>query len=426
MEVSGLDIYCTDGGERGPTVTRLNADKEALEWFKSHPEDSLSAIRVLAIKVPRHQAQPGIDLPDDSFFAVASEHAFKNPEVYYDLLKHSRTGSCTALFDEPWRFMLQTPTDGAPWCSLAASKRGTIVKTVYVYDDDVLNPASIMIGEVIQSGWRGSGLQIINLPQAILRAHSKWCSQRLARVDVVVTQVEDRLESKRSSALAEMHRILHHQTRELTGLERRSRFEKSIVTSIEEVAAKARHGTVPWPPLAPAKSALEARTFDFESLPKRIESARSATNDIILQRTQQQNLEIAELSRRIAEATLSDAASMKTIAVLTMVFLPGTAIASIFSMSMFDWSANDGTTLASKWLWVYFVVAMPATAITLLAWWSWSRRKERKLKGQLSFRDESASSSGPFTDLEASVGTETACDEPIEMLNIRSMKASNS
>lgn len=41
----------------------------------------------------------------------------------------------------------------------------------------------------------------------------------------------------------------------------------------------------------------------------------------------QLNLEIAQNSREIAEATLRDSSAMRTIAILTMVFLPGTAVA---------------------------------------------------------------------------------------------------
>ena len=44
-------------------------------------------------------------------------------------------------------------------------------------------------------------------------------------------------------------------------------------------------------------------------------------------RINQANLEIAASAREIAKATMSDSASMKTIAILTMVFLPGTAVA---------------------------------------------------------------------------------------------------
>jgi hypothetical protein len=41
----------------------------------------------------------------------------------------------------------------------------------------------------------------------------------------------------------------------------------------------------------------------------------------------QANLEIARSARQIAEATMRDSAAMRTIAVLTMLFLPGTAVA---------------------------------------------------------------------------------------------------
>ena len=89
---------------------------------------------------------------------------------------------------------------------------------------------------------------------------------------------------------------------------------------------------------------------------------------------EQSNLELTQASYRIAEATLSDAKSMRTIAVLTMVLLPGTAVASLFSMGMFNWSANDGARIASKWTWIYFVVTIPLTVAILAAWWIWSRR----------------------------------------------------
>ncbi|EMD00642.1 hypothetical protein BAUCODRAFT_43050, partial [Baudoinia panamericana UAMH 10762] len=76
-----------------------------------------------------------------------------------------------------------------------------------------------------------------------------------------------------------------------------------------------------------------------------------------------------ESSQRIAHATLSDAASMKTIAILTMLFLPGTAVASFFSIQMFNWNAGDSRQIASPWVWVYFVIAVPLTTGVMIAWW---------------------------------------------------------
>lgn len=61
-----------------------------------------------------------------------------------------------------------------------------------------------------------------------------------------------------------------------------------------------------------------------------------------------------------------------------MVFLPGTAVASFFSMSMFNWSAGSGSTLASKWLWIFFVISTPLTGIVLLVWYLLGKRKQQE------------------------------------------------
>ena len=71
---------------------------------------------------------------------------------------------------------------------------------------------------------------------------------------------------------------------------------------------------------------------------------------------------------------MADSASMKSIAVLTMVFLPGTAVASFFSMSLFNWSSDGEKGLSSRWLWVFFVVAVPLTIAVLVLWYVWVRR----------------------------------------------------
>lgn len=43
------------------------------------------------------------------------------------------------------------------------------------------------------------------------------------------------------------------------------------------------------------------------------------------------NLRLAKSTARVAEATRQDSAAMKTIAILTLTFLPGTAVAVSFS-----------------------------------------------------------------------------------------------
>lgn len=69
----------------------------------------------------------------------------------------------------------------------------------------------------------------------------------------------------------------------------------------------------------------------------------------------------ATTSTAIAEEAKADGAAMKTIAAMTMVFLPGTFLASVFSMRMLD-----GAT------WQLFVaIVVPLTVAVVGCWWLW-------------------------------------------------------
>jgi hypothetical protein len=74
---------------------------------------------------------------------------------------------------------------------------------------------------------------------------------------------------------------------------------------------------------------------------------------------------------------------MKTIAVLTLVFLPATSLASIFSMSMFNWQAQPGDVVVSRYVWVYFAFAAPLTLIIIAIWLLWFRWMQRRHKSDL-------------------------------------------
>lgn len=135
---------------------------------------------------------------------------------------------------------------------------------------------------------------------------------------------------------------------------------------------------------------------------------------------------VAEESSRIAEATKRDSAAMKSIALLTMVFLPPTFVAvssftkshpylhsltpnkTFFSMTMFEWSppefTQDEMRPLSNYLWVYWVVAVPLTGAVLLSWRLWMlhehrtfRREQDALKGNRV--KESASSVTPGMEI---------------------------
>lgn len=83
---------------------------------------------------------------------------------------------------------------------------------------------------------------------------------------------------------------------------------------------------------------------------------------------------------RIARDTRRDSVSMKTIAWLTMVFLPATFVATFFSMGVFQFNPDSKKSghlsVASEW-WLYLAVTLPLTVVVLGLWNGWVWWKEK-------------------------------------------------
>lgn len=87
-------------------------------------------------------------------------------------------------------------------------------------------------------------------------------------------------------------------------------------------------------------------------------------------RDQKVSVDIANSSRAIAYNTLRDSASMKAIANVTMVFLPGTFMASVFAMPFFSAQQAMGFFVNTK-IWIYVAITIPLTLLTLACAWFW-------------------------------------------------------
>jgi len=69
-----------------------------------------------------------------------------------------------------------------------------------------------------------------------------------------------------------------------------------------------------------------------------------------------------------------DTDSMKTIAVVTLVFFPATFVFAIFSTGIFNFHASespDDPRKISKYGWIYLLICVLSTALTLLSWVCW-------------------------------------------------------
>lgn len=98
---------------------------------------------------------------------------------------------------------------------------------------------------------------------------------------------------------------------------------------------------------------------------------------LIAQHDNKENLRMATLSTQIAAITKEDSFAMRTIAVMTITFLPATALSSLFSMGMFDWRAHGGDTVVSSRFWIYWAIAVPLTLSVLGLWLIYVRRHKK-------------------------------------------------
>lgn len=377
-ECTGIDINATDGPARPILSTTLLAS-QCLPWLSTHPSDAFAALRILTRPVSPLHLPPHSCL--SPFTANTLEHAIWNSSVYLDLIQ-SRAGGCAALLSDPWRLIMQTPSDGGPFCSLALSRHGTVVKGLYVHSSTVFDPTAMMKREIIPSEWRATGLQIISLPLAIARSHGAYVTQKLDAAATELSIIENTLASPMqhpSITHAVSIRSLSGLGTLLMDLERRSAFQEQVLTAIEAFWATNRQGTLPAAPLAPFRSQRDTWAYDLSTLPSRLANARSTIAALISQQNERAQLEVAASSQLIAEATLSESHSMRTIAIITMIFLPATAVATFFSMAMFNWNSGNGGGLASHWLWIYFVVTIPLTGLVMAAWWRWSGRPQGRV-----------------------------------------------
>jgi Mg2+ and Co2+ transporter CorA len=79
---------------------------------------------------------------------------------------------------------------------------------------------------------------------------------------------------------------------------------------------------------------------------------------------------------------LRDSSSMKTIAFVTLLFLPASTIAAIFGTQFFSVNDSNRMTVSVDFWWLW-AVAVPTTTTTWIFWRIWyNRKRSDKALGQ--------------------------------------------
>ena len=84
--------------------------------------------------------------------------------------------------------------------------------------------------------------------------------------------------------------------------------------------------------------------------------------------------EIAGKSRR-------DAAAVKALTIITLVYLPTTVVLNFFSAAFIDTSSGE-IALVGKW-WLFLLIGLPLTILTLAGWQLWMRFRLRHARDTL-------------------------------------------
>ncbi|KAI1179990.1 hypothetical protein F4777DRAFT_356362 [Nemania sp. FL0916] len=109
---------------------------------------------------------------------------------------------------------------------------------------------------------------------------------------------------------------------------------------------------------------------------ERLQIQRAALYNIINQKESRLGLEMAAQQRRLAHASKRDGTAMKTLSLLGAIFLPGTFLSSVFSMTFFDFKVDPNSEV-SRELWIYFIITIPLTLGIVGTWWLLERRREK-------------------------------------------------
>lgn len=103
---------------------------------------------------------------------------------------------------------------------------------------------------------------------------------------------------------------------------------------------------------------------------------------------------------------------MKTISIVTLIFLPATAVGTVFSMPFFE----SEHLVVSKDFWIYWAFTGPITFLTVATWYIWQRYAVEKMKKRAAqaaseyeknYQDSGASAGGGVATVSSGFSTYT-------------------
>ncbi|RBR14178.1 hypothetical protein FVER53590_07680 [Fusarium verticillioides] len=217
------------------------------------------------------------------------------------------------------------------------------------------------------------------LPVQLFRSHYETTLSAFNSIQADVGIVDEKLlrqfeeQSKlddASNLYRDLSMTLHKCSMKLAELGRRRKFEEELGTKLQQDLkddSKLRVVVEIYSRMS------QSRDSDIESLPGKIESQRNVLYNLITQHD-------SYLQARLARESLRDSKAMKTLSILTILFLPGAFIATIFSTNMFEFTSKN------QQVRVYFAIVIPLTAVLMICWVLWLKNTPERGDAESGFK----------------------------------------
>ncbi|KAI0470122.1 hypothetical protein F4859DRAFT_119786 [Xylaria cf. heliscus] len=105
-------------------------------------------------------------------------------------------------------------------------------------------------------------------------------------------------------------------------------------------------------------------------LQERVRSQNTVVYALMTQADARINIGLAKASKELAEAAKKDSSSMKSIAIMTMLFLPGTYFAALWAIPSLTWGQPN---VIQPDFWVYWAFTVPSTLLIFAIWFGLHR-----------------------------------------------------
>ncbi|KAJ6016053.1 Mg2+ transporter protein CorA-like/Zinc transport protein ZntB [Penicillium herquei] len=216
---------------------------------------------------------------------------------------------------------------------------------------------------------KASTIYPMMLPLELYKKHVASTARKFEQIRSTLRDVDDKLlkelegmnkpeDARRSHR--ELSKTLHECSMKLVELGRRRVFEGDFAaTMMKNQIDQDNIGITQT--ISILDDISKSREYDMQTLPSKVESQRNILYGLIAQFDN-------NMQSRLTTEALRDSKAMKTLSIITILFLPGAFVATLFSTNMFSFHGNY------EEIWIYFVICVPLTTILMVAWIIWLRK----------------------------------------------------